>query len=178
MLSHKAKYGLKALLSIAANSQLQPTVAAELSKREGIPRKFLEQILLELKRRGLLQSRRGPGGGYLLARPPEKLSVLEIIRALDGPLAPVPCVSLSAPAKCCDDCVDESTCGIHIVMDEAHTATVRILGSTMLADVVRSVAAAEALRRAEQRAVAGGEPARIDRNSRAVPFHRSQRKPA
>ena len=170
MLSHKAKYGLKALLNIAAKRQPEPVVAAELAKREGIPRKFLEQILLELKRRGLLQSRRGPGGGYLLARPPHQISVLEVIRALEGPIAPVPCVSLSAPTKC-DDCADETTCGIRLVMDEAHVATVKILDSTTLADVLRAVASAEAAR-----AVAAGGPAGLGRTGRAVPFRRSQRK--
>jgi len=138
MLSHKAKYGLKAALSLAADPLAQPVLVADLARREAIPKKFLEQILLELKHRGVLQSRRGKGGGYLLARPADDLSVGEVIRALDGPQAPVPCVSHSAYLKC-DECQDETSCGVRLVMKEVRDATARILDSTTLADVINSM---------------------------------------
>ena len=136
MLSHKAKYGLKAVLSLAGDPRLQPAIVADLAKREAIPRKFLEQILLELKHRGVLQSRRGKGGGYQLTRPADRMSIGEIIRALDGPIAPTSCVSQTAYVKC-DECLDEETCGVRIVMKEVHAATTRILDSTTVADLIR-----------------------------------------
>ena len=174
MLSHKAKYGLKAVLSLAADPRIQPVVVAELARREAIPRKFLEQILLELKHRGLLQSRRGKGGGYQLTRPADRLSVGEIIRALDGPIAPIPCVSLTAYVKC-DECFDEGTCGIRIVMKEVHAATTRILDSTTVADLIRSMEAAKAVRVGAP-GVTGGRGGALRHAERAVPFPQSRRK--
>jgi len=174
MLSHKAKYGLKAVLSLAADPRMQPAVVAELARRESIPRKFLEQILLELKHRGVLQSRRGRGGGYQLTRPADRLSVGEIIRALDGPIAPTPCVSQTAYVKC-DECGDETLCGIRLVMKEVHAATSRILDSTTVADVIRSREAAKA--------VSVGAPGGLSVHGRAlryadraVPFPQTRRK--
>ena len=174
MLSHKAKYGLKAVLSLAADPRIQPVVVAELARREAIPRKFLEQILLELKHRGLLQSRRGKGGGYQLTRPADRLSVGEIIRALDGPIAPIPCVSLTAYVKC-DECGDEDTCGVRMVMKEVHAATARILDSTTVADVIRSMEAARAVRVAAP-GVTSGRGGALRHAERAVPFRQSRRK--
>ncbi len=176
MLSHKAKYGLKALLSLAADVDARPVMVAELAKRERLPKKFLEQILLELKHRGLLQSRRGKGGGYLLTRPPTKVSVGEVLRALDGPLAPTPCTSETAYVKC-DECEDETTCGIHMLMKEVRDATARILDSTSLADVVQSMTAAQAVRRAATHvALANRDAAALKRPDRAVPFVPTRRK--
>ena len=174
MLSHKAKYGLKAVLSLAGDPQLQPAVVAELARREAIPRKFLEQILLELKHRGVLQSRRGRGGGYQLTRPADRLSIGEIIRALDGPIAPTSCVSQTAYVKC-DECGDEETCGVRIVMKEVHAATTRILDSTTVADVIRSVEAVKAVRVAAPGSIPrhGGA---LRRAERAVPFPQTRRK--
>ena len=174
MLSHKAKYGLKAVLSLAADPTVQPTVVAELARRESIPRKFLEQILLELKHRGVLRSRRGKGGGYQLTRPADRLSMGEIIRALDGPIAPTPCVSHTAYVKC-DECSDEDLCGVRMVMKEVHAATARILDSTTVADVIRSVDAAKAVRVA----ASGGmsrHGAALRHAERAVPFPQTRRK--
>jgi len=174
MLSHKAKYGLKAVLSLAADPRLQPAIVADLAKREAIPRKFLEQILLELKHRGVLQSRRGKGGGYQLTRPADRLSVGEIIRALDGPIAPTPCVSHTAYVKC-DECIDEETCGVRMVMKEVHAATVRILDSTTVADLIRSVEAAKAVRVSAPGSMAG-HGGGLRRTERAVPFPQTRRK--
>jgi len=141
MLSAKAKYGLKALLSLATEAQPRAVLGTELAARELIPKRFLEQILLELKHRGLLQTKRGRNGGYFLIRKPSEISVGEIVRALDGPIAPLPCVSQSAYVKC-DECRDEATCGIRLVMKQVRDATARILDTTTLADVVMMMAAA------------------------------------
>jgi Rrf2 family protein len=169
MLSRKAKYGLKAALSLAADPQVRPVLVADLARRERIPRKFLEQILLELKHRGLLQSRRGKGGGYLLARPATELSVGEVLRALDGPLAPVQCVSQSAYVKC-DECIDEVTCGVRRVMKEVRDATARILDATTLADVVQSIAAEVEAPPVTRVAVQRQPAAALKRGDRTVPF--------
>src|SRR5262245_12791119 len=135
MLSMKAKYGLRALTVLAREYGRGPVLIAELAGRERIPHKFLELILLELKRKGILQSKRGKGGGYHLSRPPSEVSVGELIRALNGPLALLPCVSQSAYQRC-DECLDEATCGIRDVMKEVRDATSSILDATTLADMV------------------------------------------
>ncbi len=176
MLSRKAKYGLKAMLCLASTESAMPMLVAQLACKESIPKKFLEQILLELKHRGLLQSKKGKGGGYLLARPAALISVGEVIRALDGPIAPIPCVSETAYIKC-SECQDERTCGIRIVMKEVRDAMCGILDSTTLAQVVDAVADAataspaglRALRSASQAVAAraaarspAGRPVRLD----------------
>jgi len=138
MLSQKAKYGLKALLALAAEYGRGPILISELAQREGIPKKFLESILLELKNHGILQSKKGQGGGYQLAKPPAVISLGRVIRIMDGPLAPLPCASETAYRRC-DECVDETTCGIRIVMREVRDATARILDGTSLADVIQRV---------------------------------------
>ena len=95
--------------------------------------KFLEQILLELKRRGIVHSQRGKFGGYRLGRPAEKIPFAEVIRAIDGPLALTPCASVTAYRKC-DDCVDEVTCAIRRVLLDVRAATVDILENRTIAD--------------------------------------------
>jgi len=142
MLSARAKYGLKALVRLAREPQLRALLGADLAARDQIPRKFLEQILLDLKHRGLLRTRRGRNGGYQLMRPPGEITVGEIVRGLDGPIAPISCVSLTAHAQACDECLDETTCGTHLVMQQVRDSMSRILDSTTLADVVRMIAAA------------------------------------
>lgn len=149
MLSAKAKYGLKALLTLAAEPQSRPVLGIEIAARESIPKKFLEQILLELKHRGLLQTKRGRHGGYMLTRSASDISVGQVVRALDGPIAPIPCVSQSAYIRC-DECKDETTCGIRLVMKQVRDATARILDTTSLADVARMIAAASKNREAPQ----------------------------
>ena len=135
MLSMKAKYGLRALTVLARKYGTGPVLIADLAASEGIPRKFLELILLELKRKGILQSKKGKGGGYNLAKPPSMVSVGDVIRALDGPIALLPCVSQSAYRRC-DECVDEMTCGIRHVMKEVRDATAAILDQTTLEDLL------------------------------------------
>src|SRR3982751_1923304 len=106
MLTRKGKYGLKAMIALAREQGSGPVLIAELAEQDGIPQKFLENILLTLKHRGLVHSRKGPHGGYQLGRPPENISVGDVVRALAGPLALVPCVSVTAYAAC-EECVTE-----------------------------------------------------------------------
>jgi Rrf2 family protein len=140
VISKKAKYGLKALLMLAQAPDQNPVLIADIAQSQNIPKKFLELILLELKRHGLLQSKKGKGGGYYLSKKPGAITLGQIIRFLDGPIALVPCVSQTAYMKC-DDCEDETTCGIRIVMKEVRDAMGLILDGTTLADVIRQVAA-------------------------------------
>jgi Rrf2 family protein len=115
-----------------------PVLIADIAQREGIPRKFLDLILLELRNRGMLQSKKGKGGGYFLGRPPQKVTLGEILRDIDGPLAPVSCVSHTAYVRC-EDCGDERSCGVRMAMQEVRDATAKILDSTTLADLLKRV---------------------------------------
>jgi Rrf2 family protein len=153
MLSKKAKYGLKALLLLARETDRGPVLIEEVSTRERIPKKFLEAILLDLKHRGIVHSRKGRGGGYRLGRKPAAITLGEIVRVLDGPLAAVPCVSQTAYTPC-EECVDEDTCAVRLAMKEVRDATARILdGTTLAAANARAGRAARALsiRRAKRR---------------------------
>ena len=134
MLSKKSKYGLKALLTLAKEAGQKPVLVADLAAREALPKKFLEAILLELKRHRFVDSRKGRGGGYFLRRKPAEITFGEVIRALDGPLAAVPCVSQTAYMPCAE-CLDEQTCGVRFAMKEVRDATARILERTTLASV-------------------------------------------
>ncbi len=140
MLSKKSKYALKAMLVLAKEYGHGPVLISDLAQLEGIPRKFLELILLELKNQGLLQSKKGKGGGYFLGRDPGQISVGHIVRVLDGPIAPLPCVSKTAYMRC-RECRDERSCGIRIVMKEVRDATAKIMDSTSLADMLKRVEA-------------------------------------
>src|SRR5215469_18283596 len=111
MLSRRTKYGLKALLRLARESSPKPVLVADIARAERIPLKFLEAILLDLKRRGFVRSKKGKAGGYALARPAQEIRVGDVVRALEGPLAAVGCVSQIAYSPC-SDCVDERTCRI------------------------------------------------------------------
>lgn len=141
MLSKRAKYGLKALLVLAERYGQGQVLSADIARREHIPAKFLELILLALKRDGLVVSRQGRGGGYRLALPPADVAVGRAVRVLDGPLAPLPCVSRTAYQRC-EECHDEQSCAIRLVMEDVREATARILDHTSLADLLaRSQAA-------------------------------------
>ena len=135
-LSQKTKYALRALQLLAREQARGPILISELAEKDGIPRKFLELILLELKNQGLLQSKKGKGGGYFLRKAPDKIPLGQIVRIFDGPLAPLPCVSESAFMKC-DECADEATCGLRSVMKEVRDATAKVLDNTTLADLVK-----------------------------------------
>jgi Rrf2 family protein len=134
MLSKKAKYAIKALLALANQDREAPMRIADLARAEQIPPKFLELILLGLKNQGLLQSRKGKGGGYLLARDPSEIYLGQIVRMFDGPLAPVPCASQTAYLRCAD-CRNEAVCGVHLAMKEVRDATAKILDGTSIASL-------------------------------------------
>lgn len=141
MLSKKAKYALKALLFLSRGTPGRPVLISDIAEAEGIPKKFLELILLQLKKNGMLQSKKGKGGGYFLAREPSLISFGQIIRIIDGPLAPLPCVSQTAYMRC-EECADEDACGIRLVMKEVRDSLARILDGTSLSTVVLRVEAA------------------------------------
>lgn len=132
MLSKKTKYGLRALLALAERAGQGPVQISELAEKQRLPRKFLEAILLELTRHGLLLSKKGRGGGYVLSRKPGDITVGQVMRALEGPLALTPCVSVTAYRRC-EECIDEETCGIRLAMKEVRDATSHILDNTSLA---------------------------------------------
>jgi Rrf2 family protein len=138
MISHKSKYALKAMIVLAKEFGQGPVLISEIAHREGIPRKFLELILLELRNNGILHSKKGKGGGYFLARSPQQVTLGEVLRVIEGPLAPIPCVSRTAYMKC-QECRDERACGIRLVMKDVRDATAKILDSTTLGDVLKRV---------------------------------------
>jgi Rrf2 family protein len=143
MLSKKAKYAIKALLALADRADEEPMRIADLARAEQIPPKFLELILLGLKNQGILQSRKGKGGGYLLARDPAEIYLGQIVRMFDGPLAPVPCASQTAYVRCAD-CRNEAVCGVRLAMKEVRDVTARVLDGTSLASLCRKVERASA----------------------------------
>jgi Rrf2 family protein len=126
------------MYSLARNYGKGPVLISTLAEEESIPRKFLEQILLALKSSGLVESKKGKGGGYNLVRSPDKITVADVIRLMEGPLAPLPCASETRFRKC-DECVDIETCGTRIVMREVRDAIATILEATTLAMVVERV---------------------------------------
>ncbi len=139
-LSKRGEYGLRAMIALAAPSpggEAPVVQIREIAEREQIPAKFLEQILLSLKNAGLLHSKMGVGGGYHLAKPAKDISLGQIVRVLDGPLAPVKCVSQMAYEPC--GCPDEETCGLRLVMGDVRNAISSLLDGTSLADVARRV---------------------------------------
>ncbi|OIQ97256.1 HTH-type transcriptional regulator CymR [mine drainage metagenome] len=135
MLSAKAKYGLKAMLHLAEREGQGGVQGADIAATQTIPKKFLDAILLELKNQGLLYSKKGKGGGYTLARPAARITAGQIIRILDGPLAPIPCVSVSS-YRPCTDCADEAACQIRRVMQKVRDATAEILDNTTLKEMM------------------------------------------
>ena len=118
------------MIRLSLNYGGDPLRIGEISEREKIPKKFLEQILLELKKAGLLRSRRGAGGGYSLIKPPREITFAQVIRIIDGPLAPLGCVSKHAYVSC----PDEKSCGLYRVMLDVRNATARILEGVTFAD--------------------------------------------
>ncbi|MEP6572402.1 MAG: Rrf2 family transcriptional regulator [Gemmatimonadota bacterium] len=138
MLSRKTKYAVKALLALAQRDDPEPMRISDLAVQEQIPQKFLESILLTLRNQGILQSRKGKGGGYLLGRDPKTIFLGQVVRMFDGPLAPVPCASQTAYVRCAD-CKDEAVCGVRLAMKDVRDATARILDHTSLASLVRRI---------------------------------------
>ncbi len=135
MLSQKCKYALQALLLLAREPSQDLQLVSDIAEREKLPKKFLEAILLELNRNGLVRSRRGRGGGYALAKPADLITFGQVVRIIDGPLAPLSCVSVNYYRRC-DDCKDEMTCEIRKVMRRVRDAISAELDGTSLQDAV------------------------------------------
>jgi Rrf2 family protein len=135
VISYKAKYAIKAVLALAAQPDGGSMVISEIAERESIPKKFLEQILLDLKHQGLVMSRRGKHGGYMLLKPADQTTFGEVLRVIDGPLAPLPCLSKMAYHKC-EDCADEATCRVRRVFADVAEATRGVLDRTTIADAL------------------------------------------
>jgi Rrf2 family protein len=141
-LSKRGEYGLRAMIDLASwDHQTSVVQIKEIAERQQIPSKFLEQILLNLKNAGLLHSKMGVGGGYYLARPADEITLGHIVRVLDGPLAPIRCVSQMAYESC--GCPDEETCGLRMVMQDVRNVISDILDQTTLADVIVRVQVAQ-----------------------------------
>ena len=135
MLSKKAQYAFKALMYMADKKDNQPVLIAEISKKKRIPLKFLENILLELKKAGVLESKKGKGGGYFFKAAPKDISLAKIVRLIDGPIAMLPCVSLYFYERC-KNC-DEKQCGLHDMMVLVRDANLRILEKKTVADLCK-----------------------------------------
>jgi len=135
MLTKKSKYGIKALIFLGKNYGAQPVQIMRIATEEQIPKKFLEQILLELRNAGLLYSVKGAKGGYSLNKDPKDIRLTQVIRLLDGPIALLPCVSLNFYQKC-DECKSEEVCGIRDTFVEVRDAMLQILNDTSIADII------------------------------------------
>ena len=138
MISQKAKYALRALVALARAPVGTTMMISDIAGRQAIPKKFLEQILLDLKHNGILMSRRGKFGGYLLLKSPEEITFGQVLRLIDGPLAPLPCLSKMAYRRC-EDCNSEDACEIRRVFAEVTLATRGVLDRTTLADAISGV---------------------------------------
>ncbi|WP_405606475.1 RrF2 family transcriptional regulator [Polaribacter sp. Asnod1-A03] len=134
MLSKKTKYGIKALTYLARQKDKTPVSIATISQSENISLKFLESILLTLRKNGLLGSKKGKGGGYYLLKEPSEIQMTIVMRVLEGPIAMVPCVSLNFYEKC-DDCPDENICAVNKLMIQIRDSSLKIFKNTTLADL-------------------------------------------
>jgi Rrf2 family protein len=135
MLNKKTQYAFQALMYLAENQDKGPVLIAEIAAAKKIPLKFLENILLELRKAGILESKKGKGGGYFLNLSPSKIRLADIIRKIDGPIAMLPCASLYFYERC-SNC-DEKNCGLHDTMIEVRDATLKILEGKTVADLVK-----------------------------------------
>ena len=143
MLTNKGKYGLKAMVHLAGQTPGEPALISEIASKNHIPKKFLDAIMSELRTAGLIHSKKGRGGGITLARPAHEIRVGAIIRALDGPLAPIACASPNFYRRC-DDCSDEEACAVRLMMIEVRNAMSDILDRRTLAEM-RALSEADAL---------------------------------
>jgi Rrf2 family protein len=138
MLSKKTKYGLKALTYLARQEGNTPVQVGEIASSENIPQKFLESILLTLRKSGCLGSKKGKHGGYYLIKKPSDIIMADVMRVLEGPIALVPCVSLNFYEKC-DDCPDEISCSVHKLMIQVRDSTLNVFRNNTLADLTKTV---------------------------------------
>lgn len=130
----KTKYGIKALTYIARQKDLKIVQIATIAKEENIPHKFLESILLSMRKAGFLGSKKGKDGGYYLLKNPEDILMTEVFRVLEGPIAMLPCVSLNYYERC-EDCPDENKCSVHKLMVQVRDSTLNVLKNNTLADL-------------------------------------------
>lgn len=136
MITHKTKYALKALMVLADEKagDAEALRIEEIAERSGAPKRFLEHILLDLKRAGLIGSRRGRKGGYEMIKAPKRVSLAEVLRLIDGPMAPLPCLSRKAYQRCAD-CRDEQTCRVRALFGDFYAAYILMIESLTVADL-------------------------------------------
>jgi Rrf2 family protein len=140
MISQKAKYALRALIALARSHGTDDTrLISEIAEQQRIPKKFLEQILLDLKHHGIVVSRRGKAGGYMLLKSPDTITFGEVLRIIDGPIAPLPCLSRMAYRRC-EDCREEKSCEVRRVFARVAAATREVLDGTTIAACIEGVA--------------------------------------
>lgn len=137
MLTRKTKYGLKALIYIAKQDKSVPVLISEISDKEKISKKFLESILLDLKKNGILGSKMGKGGGYYLLKDSKEIKVASVIRVLEGPIAMLPCVSINFYERC-EDCPSEETCALNKLMIQVRDNALVILENKTLFDLANT----------------------------------------
>jgi Rrf2 family protein len=135
MLTAKGKYGLKAMVHLSALADGETAQSVDIAEANNIPKKFLDAILGDLRNAGMVHAKKGPGGGYMLARPPGEIKVGHVIRTLDGPLAPIACASRTAYQPC-DDCDDVKGCAVRLTMAKVRDAAADILDRLTLADML------------------------------------------
>jgi len=135
MISKKTKYAINALVYLTKNSHRSPIVISEIAAEEHIPQKFLEAILLDLKKAAILSSKKGKGGGYYLLKEPSEVNLAEVMRLFDGPIAFLPCVTYKYYERC-EECKDEATCGIRDVFFDLRNKTVEMLKNANLASII------------------------------------------
>ncbi len=146
MLTMKGKYGLKAMAHLARLPTQELAAALDIAEQNNIPKKFLDAILARLRQTGMVEAKKGKGGGYRLARPAARITVGEIVRALDGPLAPILCASRTAYKRCAD-CRDPKRCEVRLAMTQARDAIAAVLDNKSLADMCSAGAAAGSARK-------------------------------
>ena len=147
MITQKMKYALKALLALAdeaARDQPRALTIEEIAARSGAPKRFLEHILLEVRNAGVIASMRGRSGGYRLAKNPSEVSISDLLRRIDGPIAPLPCLSRSAYQRC-EDCTDEASCRLRRVFSEVFWSYLILIESLSLADMLGTPDVAQAV---------------------------------
>jgi Rrf2 family protein len=135
MLSSRARYATRAMLDLSLRYDEGPVLIGDISERQNIPLKYLQQILVSLKLAGFLQSRKGPGGGYALARSPKEITLGEVVRAMDGPIAPISCVSVTNYAEC--GCPNPERCSLRATFKEVRDAMAEVIDHISFAEIAQ-----------------------------------------